>query len=387
MQQRRKRYQTGSVVLDPRTQTWFFRWYEGKTRRAERLGTTKQYRTKAEAMRAAEGMRLRINNPQASPTVTVEQVVMRFLAEQMPERHKTSREYRSILEGKIIPAWGAKEMPLQPYDVKLWLNGLRSLKTGQALSPKTKAHVKHMLHAIHESAMLWGLIPVGRNPMSLVRVKGAGTRQKEPVILTMEEFRRLLAEVKNEPYRTMVLLAGCLGLRISEVLGLRWQDFDWLRAEVRIERGVVAGKTDDVKTPSSRKRLPLDTAIVTALKSWKSQTPFPGDGDFVFASPFLLGKKPYHGYSAQYHMLRPAAKRAGLSPIGWHSLRHSYRTWLDETGAPISVQRELMRHSTIAMTMDGYGRGVASANRKANARVVGMLLDDGEQHGSEQIVQ
>ena len=74
--------------------------------------------------------------------------------------------------------------------------------------PKTKAHVKHMLRAIHESAMLWGLIPVGRNPMSLVRVKGAGTRQKEPVILTMEEFRRLLAEVKNEPYRTMVLLAG-----------------------------------------------------------------------------------------------------------------------------------------------------------------------------------
>ena len=79
------------------------------------------------------------------------------------------------------------------------------------------------------------------------------------------------------------------------MLGLRWQDFDWLRAEVRIERGVVAGRTDDVKMPSSRKRLPLDTAIVTALKSWKSQTPFPTDGDFVFARPFLLGKKPYHG--------------------------------------------------------------------------------------------
>jgi len=82
-------------------------------------------------------------------------------------------------------------------------------------------------------------------------------------------------------------------------------------------------------------------------------------------------------------MLRPAAKRAGLSSIGWHSLRHSYRTWLDETGAPITVQRELMRHSTIAMAMDGYGRGVASANGKANARVVGMLLDDGEEHASE----
>jgi len=162
MQQRRKRYQTGSVVLDPRTQTWFFRWYEGKTRKAERIGSTKQYRTKTEAMRAAEGMRLRINSTKPFPTATVEQVVMRFLAERMPERHKTSREYRSILEGKIIPTWGAKEMPLQPYDVKLWLDGLRFLKTGQPLSPKTKSHVKHMLHAIHESAMLWGIIPVGQ---------------------------------------------------------------------------------------------------------------------------------------------------------------------------------------------------------------------------------
>jgi integrase len=133
--------------------------------------------------------------------------------------------------------------------------------------------------------------------------------------------------------------------------------------------------------------LPLDAAVVSALKNWKLETRFPADGDFVFASPSMLGRQPLHGYSAQRDVLKPAAIRAGLSPIGWHSLRHSYRTWLDETGAPISVQKELMRHSTIAMTMDGYGRGVASANREANSRVVGMLLGDDEQHESEQSVQ
>jgi integrase len=80
-------------------------------------------------------------------------------------------------------------------------------------------------------------------------------------------------------------------------------------------------------------------------------------------------------------------RRAGLSPIGWHSLRHSYRSWLDEVGASVSVQKELMRHSTIAMTMDGYGRGVASANRDANSRLVGKLLDETSGRGSEQDVQ
>jgi integrase len=90
--------------------------------------------------------------------------------------------------------------------------------------------------------------------MSLIRIEGAGRRRNEPLVLTMEEFRKLLVEIQEEPYKTMTLLAGCLGLRISEVLGLRWQDFDWLRCEVRIERGVVEGRTDDVKTLSSRKK-------------------------------------------------------------------------------------------------------------------------------------
>ena len=130
--------------------------------------------------------------------------------------------------------------------------------------------------------------------------------------------------------------------------------FDW---RFRIERGVVDGRTGDVKTVSSRKKLPLDQAVVFALKNLKLQTHFAADGDFVFASPRMFGKQPVYGYSAQRDHLTPAAIRAGLGPIGWHSLRHSYRTWLDESDAPISVQRERMRHSTISMTMDRYGRG------------------------------
>jgi integrase len=101
----------------------------------------------------------------------------------------------------------------------------------------------------------------------------------------------------------------------------------------------------------------------------------------------MLGSKPLNSNSAQRDKLRPASLRAGLSPIGWHSLRHSYRSWLDEVGAPVSVQKELMRHSTIAMTMDGYGRGVASANRDANSRLVGKLLDETSGQESEQGVQ
>jgi integrase len=75
--------------------------------------------------------------------------------------------------------------------------------------------------------------------------------------------------------------------------------------------------------------------------------------------------------------------RMGLGPVGWHSPHHSYRAWLEETGAPISLQKELMRHSTIAMTMDAYGRGVPSANRAAKAKGVAMLLNERTAGGLE----
>jgi hypothetical protein len=94
MRRRRKRYQEGSVVLDPRTQTWSFRYRDtdGK-RKAERIGTLKQYPTKASAKRAAEPMRLRINSPKESPSITLERVAQRYILERMPTRHSTHRGY------------------------------------------------------------------------------------------------------------------------------------------------------------------------------------------------------------------------------------------------------------------------------------------------------
>jgi len=59
---------------------------------------------------------------------------------------------------------------------------------------------------------------------------------------------------------------------------------------------------------------------------------------YVFASPTMMGAKPLNSNSAQRDYLCPASIRAGLSPIGWHALRHSYGTWLDEIGTGAMVQ-------------------------------------------------
>ena len=72
--------------------------------------------------------------------------------------------------------------------------------------------------------------------------------------------------------------------------------------------------------------------------------------------------------------IKPAAVRAGLGKIGWHTFRHSYSTLLRSMGADIKVQQELLRHSTVQSTMNVYTQAVSEQKRIANSAVVGLLL-------------
>ena len=60
--------------------------------------------------------------------------------------------------------------------------------------------------------------------------------------------------------------------------------------------------------------------------------------------------------------------------LGWHTFRHTYRSLLDATGAPIGVQQKLMRHAQVSTTMDVYGNALMDSKREANSRVVSLLL-------------
>jgi integrase len=189
--------------------------------------------------------------------------------------------------------------------------------------------------------------------MSLVTVRDASKRKHKPRVMSVEEFQRLINAL-TEPYRTMAILGGCLGLRISEVLGLQWRDIDWLHGELRLERAVVKQNTGEVKTHHSAKPLPLDAQLLEVLKAHKQSCEFADPGAWVFASPRCLGRLP-RCYTCVYEKLVQAAKQAGIGHISTHSFRHSYRSWLDALGTPLSVQQRAMRHGDIRVTMNTYG--------------------------------
>ena len=237
------------------------------------------------------------------------------------------------------------------------------------LAPKTKGNIRSLMHTIFDCAERWEL--VDKNPINLVRVKDVSKRQKTSRVLTPEQFC-LLPPLIAEPYRTQVWIAGCLGLRPSEIMPLQWGDFDFENRTLLIQRSIVHGREDDVKTEYSRDYVPLDPSLVEILLEHKGRSFSTAEG-WVFANPAT--GRPYHQDSIQQDHLREAGKKAGLGDgIGWKTFRHSYRSWMDDTHAPLGVQKELMRHASIQTTMNVYGKAMTDSKRDANSNVVKMIL-------------
>ncbi len=256
---RAARHKTGSVVFDKRRKTWNFLWWKDGKRRSKLIGTLKEFRTKGAAQRQAQsfqpdvfGQSIGKSKPQWKLRLTQ--------CELWQQGTSGSGCLHAIpRRGCIVPGFGTTFCrngvtvlisEVQPRPIELWLRQLD-------LSPKSKSHVRGMLHLLMEFAMWSGALEISRNPIDLVVVKGATKRTRQPRSLTVDEFRKFIQHLE-EPFRTMALLCVCFGLRISECLALKWCDVDWLNGKLRIERGIVRQQVDDVKTVYSQKRMSVD---------------------------------------------------------------------------------------------------------------------------------
>lgn len=364
-----QRFQTGSVVFDKRRQTWNFLWWEGGKRRSQIIGTRQEYPTKAAAKRAAphiDSLKEVPNPRNEAPTVTT--LVERYRAEKMPTRYSTRRAYDVWLRLYVQPRWGNSPITeLQAYPVEMWLQSLTDL------TPRSRGSIRFLIRVLWDFAMWRGDVPTGRNPMELVTIRGSSKRTHKPRSLTVNEFRRVLAHLE-EPFRTMALVCVCFGLRISECLALKWSDLDWLNARLRVQRSIVRQRVGDTKTEYSERAMPIDAEMLDALKSWKQRADFKADGDWIFASPAHIGRLPWSADSLN-DAYRKAGEASGVQGVSTHTMRHTYRSWLDAVGTPIAVQQKLMRHADIRTTMNVYGDVVTDEMSKAQSRVVGLALN------------
>lgn len=359
-----QRHTNGSVRYDKRRRTWNYLWYDGPARRSKRIGTKQEFPTKAAAWKEVGRLELQHRTPQNGTTVRA--VIAKYEAERMPKRHTTARVYRCFLRNHIMPRWADEPIQaLQPRPVELWLREL-------PLSPKSKTHVRSLMHMLVDFAMWAGMLEVSRNPISLVRNVGATRRTRKTRSLTVEQFRALLKELQ-EPFATMALLSVCLGLRISEALALKWADVDWLGSRLSVRRGIVNQCVADVKTQGSARTFSLSTELLDHLKTWKQLSEFSGPEDWIFASPFKLGRLP-RSYTGVRQELERAATASKIGHLSTHAFRHTHRSWLDAVGTPVAVQQKMMRHADIRTTFNVYGDVVTDEMITAGMKVAQLAF-------------
>jgi integrase len=366
---KRKHHQQGSVVLQPRAKgpdVWIFRFKEGTVRRSQILGDIKALPTKSMAEEAADKYRPGIRH--SGHSMNLADAIDKYLKDASHVRPHTLATKKALLH-PVRARWGketASFIQRNLMEVELWLNSLEK-RQGGIYSQRAKRHIKGEMHCLFESIMRWGGMDIQRNPIQLLRIKGEPKKAAPQTIVTVEQYHKL-RELTEPHISTMIMLSMCLGLRVSEVLGLRWENID-LEGKTLMVAGSSVGKDQaNTKTLASHDDLPLHDEVVAGLRQWKKISG-PMNG-WVFESP--LTGKPFHSGIAQRRHLVPAGKEVGIRSLGWHAFRHSYRNMMAELELPMEVQQRLMRHSDIRTTTQ-YGGRKNTTLRKHNASVVEMI--------------
>lgn len=209
----------------------------------------------------------------------------------------------------------------------------------------------------------------------LENVTRANRPRHIPVVLSREEARRVLAELRDIPWLVASLLYGS-GLRLQEALALRVKDIDLARRELVVRDG--KGRKDRVTTLPDALRAPIEGHF-SKLRAWFDnerrlsrpgvsmpdalERKYPGAStgwpwQFVFPSAGTC-IDPYSGQRVRHHLhasviqrsVRTAVRRAGLlKPASCHTFRHCFATHLLESGYDIRTVQELLGHASVETT-------------------------------------
>jgi integrase len=374
-------YQQGSVQREKRlsgSDVWIYRWYEtgtdgtSKYRKAI-VGTVATVANETSALKAAQALRIDANQqaPHAeSGPRSIAELIAHYRLKELAGESKgrkafsTRAAYECYLNRWILPRWGDLRIDqVKSVAVEEWLDSIKRAKG-------TRAKIRNIMSAIFHHAMRYEW--VDRNPIKLVRQ--SAKREKVPEVLELFELQLLLSKLFVRE-RTLALLDAATGLRVSELLALRWSDVDFENLELNVTRSIWHQVVGNCKTEASAKPVPMDSYMAEDLLRWRRQSDYASDDDFVFASETMKGKQPYWPDNLMKRHIRPVARANGINKnIGWHTFRHSFGTLLKANGGDVKTVQELLRHANSRITLDVYTQALSTNKRAAQSKVVKMMV-------------
>jgi len=291
---------------------------------------------------------------------------------------RTYEGYESLLVKYIRPLIGKKLLvTLRPLDIQ----AIYQQMSERGLSPRTVQGVHWVLHAAMRQALQWGmLLEVPTKGIKLPHI-----RRAEMKVLSIEQTKLFLKFALPTMYGTLLALAVTTGMRPSEYVGLKWQDIDWERGTVSIQRTLRKGPTGqweygETKRSGSRRLIRLQNWVIEKLKQLKTsqlQNPtvdpeeWPEAVDLIFLSEW---GRPVNVNSLVYKHFKPILKKAGLPNIRLYDLRHTAATLGLIVGVSPKVVSEQLGHTSVAFTLDVYSHVLPHMQDDAAAKVEAALL-------------
>ena len=374
---RNRRFQHGSLFKrGTRTKVWVARWWEslvgpdGKLQRVRRsaiLGNVADIPTRREAEHILSDRLRGINSGDhrlQSNCTFAGFVRENWLPEVLPTlKYSSTKHYEYIVNVHLIPAFGDMQLRLITREsVQSFLNG--KLRSG--LSWRTVKHIRTTFGTVLGAAEVQGLVP--NNPARKTRLPRRGpVEEKAPI--APELIRQVLSALP-EPSRSLAWLLVLSGLRIGELLALRWCDIDLERGCLRVRQTVYEGRFDDPKTRRSKRTIPLGSKGIAILEAFRPEG-FASD-ELVFAT---RRGTPFSRRNLLNRQLKPTCDNFGLKGVTWHWLRHANATLLDAVGTPLGTVQELLGHSSSEITRGTYLHSVPAEARKAVQRVEDLLVE------------
>jgi len=181
----------------------------------------------------------------------------------------TQETYEGYLKKWILPRWGQYRLiDVKAIQVEQWLKTL-------SLARGSKAKIRNIMSALYSHAIRWEW--TDRNPITHVRQ--SAKRSKIPTILSISEIQVLLSKIKDL-CRLAWFLDATSGLRVGELLALKWEDINFTSLEINVTRSIRKQRIGRCKTEISRKPIPLAPELAEMLWSWKlrTHTTVPGIG-------------------------------------------------------------------------------------------------------------
>ncbi len=307
-----------------------------------------------------EGRRL----PQSTTTFAAF-VTEQFETTSLPTlKFGTQQSYSIVLRKHLLPRFGESRLcDISRVEIQRFL--LEKLKQGYSWEHANKC--RNLLSKVLGTAVSWGYL--SDNPARGVKMPER-TSKRPPTFLSAEEVRCLLTML-DEPARTIALLAIFTGLRIAEILGLRWGRLNLEGSTLRVEEICYKGRFGSPKTRASRREVPLPPTAVQALKEHRARTFDTSPDALVFST---RNGTPLSADNLRKRQLRSACQLAKLKPFGWHALRHTHSTLLHSLGTPLRVVQALLGHSRSTTTLEIYTHAPTDDQRAAVVKLEGILF-------------